>query len=87
MPRARQNPLGLPLPPKTEVVKAGAYGEHTHIWHPHKHVPICKSGFGRAKGNQSYSPSDAKFVTCYRCAKLGNMNLAAGRQVWEGPEE
>ena len=93
--RARRNPIGLPLapkpdlplPPGTQAVRIGATGGHTHIWHPDKEVPICESGLGRSGGDQTYYASNARFATCYRCVKLGSMNLAAGRPVWKGPRD
>ena len=89
MARARRNPIGLPAPEGTTLVRVGKYGKQTHIYHPVKHIAICKSGAGRAKGGQELYEVDPRkehgFVTCYRCAKLGELNLAAGRYIWKGP--
>jgi hypothetical protein len=82
MARARRNPIGLPVQRDVELVRVGD-GEHTHVLHPSKMVHICESGVGR--GAKDLHPTDATYVTCYRCSKLAAMNLAAGRPAWMGP--
>lgn len=84
MGRARRNPIGLPLPPSTTLVRAGA-GHHTHILNPKTGHTLCESGLGRAGGQQELFVSNARQATCYRCVKLAQMNLAAGREPWESP--
>ena len=98
MARARRNPIGLPVPEGTTLVRVGPYGQQTHIFHPVKGIPICKSGAGRAKEPQDLylvEPSGSRespalehgFATCYRGAKLAELNLSAGREVWQGPRD
>lgn len=84
MGRARQNPIGLPLPPSATLVRVGA-GGHTHILNPQTGWHLCESGLGRSGGHQQLYRSNATQATCYRCVKLAQMNMAAGRQPWEGP--
>jgi hypothetical protein len=82
MSRARQNPIGLPLPVSVRLVRAGS-GEHTHILNPKTGQTLCRSGFGRSGGQQKLFASNANHVTCYRCVKLAQMNEAAGREPWD----
>lgn len=42
---------------------------------------LCRSGAGRAKSGQVLTVTGAKHATCYRCAKLGALNMAAGRSA------
>lgn len=87
MPRLRLNPLGFTLQPsqaRGNVIRVGQ-GLHTHLLNPKTLLPICESAKGRAKQKQTVFRSDAKVVTCYRCSKLAEMNVQAGRAPWEGP--
>lgn len=84
MSRARRNPIGLVLPPGTQLVRVGN-GEHTHVFNPKTGHTLCESGLGRAGGQQRLFQANARQATCYRCVKLAKMNLAAGREPWEGP--
>ena len=85
MPRIRLNPLGFTLKSNDgRLVRIGS-GQHTHLLSPRTLTPICESGAGRAKEKQSLYASDGKVVTCYRCSKLAEMNVQAGRAPWEGP--
>jgi len=94
MARARQNPIGLPAPSGVQVVRLGS-GEHTHVYSPKDKKVICNSGKNagrkaddgtdRRGGNQPVYKAEARFVTCYRCQKLAQINLEAGRQAWQGP--
>jgi len=68
MARARRNPIGLPASAGTVVVRAGT-GEHTHALR--NGGLLCGSG----RSPDLYE-SDAKFITCYRCIKLLEMNAA-----------
>lgn len=79
----RKNPWGLPV---GTVVRLGD-GKHTHILHPHTGDTLCRSGSGRAKEKQAITNAGGEQATCYRCAKLGSMNLEAGRKVWQGPRD
>lgn len=58
-------------------------GEHSHIYDPSTRHTLCRSAIGRAKSPQQLYKSDADQVTCYRCVKLAQMNLEAGRQADE----
>lgn len=98
MARARRNPIGLPVPEGTTLVRVGPYGQQTHIFHPKKGGVICQSGAGRAREPQDLylvEPRGSRrapvhrdgFATCYRCAKLAELNLAAGREIWQGPRD
>lgn len=68
MARARRNPIGLPASAGTVVVRAGT-GEHTHALR--YGGLLCGSG-----DSPDLYESDAKFITCYRCIKLLEMNAA-----------
>jgi hypothetical protein len=94
MSRARRNPIGLPAPLGAQVVRVGS-GEHTHVYNGKGGV-LCNSGKGagrvgkygdRRGGEQTIYATDAHFVTCYRCQKLAQMNLEAGRDAWQGPQD
>lgn len=80
----RPPPPAPPLPGSTKVVTVGA-GLHTHIYNPNTRMVLCKSASGRAKEAQPLYLSQARNVTCYRCAKLATMNIEAGRKPHEGP--
>lgn len=88
MAAARRNPLGFPLTSMgagpVQVVRLGT-GEHSHLLNPKTKRPLCESGRGRAKAEQKLYKSDATVITCYRCSKLAQMNVDAGRAPWEGP--
>jgi len=101
MAKARLNPLGLPVSAGAPLVLVGPHGERTHLYSAKTGDVICKSGKNagryasganhqtvlaarREKGRKFY-PSDATEVTCYRCAKLASINIAAGRKPWVGP--
>jgi hypothetical protein len=81
--RARRNPIGLPTP-TAQLVRVGA-GLHTHIYNPATGHTLCESGLGRSGGEQQLFKSEAGQATCYRCTKLGSMNMSAGRDPWCGP--
>ncbi|MDP2734832.1 MAG: hypothetical protein Q8P12_01350 [bacterium] len=92
----RQNPIGLPIKAGQEILLVYiGDGEHTHVYHPGKHRALCNSGrnAGRKKADgtdnrgkaQEMYKSSAKFITCYRCAKLAAMNLNENRKAWDGP--
>ena len=70
-------------------MRVGKYGKQTHIYHPVKHIAICRSGASRAEEGQDFYEVDPRkehgFVTCYRCEKLGELNLHFGRPIWKGP--
>jgi hypothetical protein len=99
--RARLNPLGLPVPQGAPLVLVGPHGERTHLYSEKLRDVICKSGknagryasganrakalAARKKKGREFYPSDASEVTCYRCAKLAGINIAAGRKPWGVP--
>lgn len=82
--RARPNPIGLVVQPLLHLVRLGS-GEHTHVLNPNTGRTLCESGRGRAKATQPLFRSNARSITCYRCAKLARLNMEAGRQPWEAP--
>lgn len=94
MGKARQNPLGSPAVAGVTPVFLGS-GERTHVLHPDGHV-ICRSGKNAGKtgkhGDRRRKPqkifrSKSRYIDCYRCQKLMEMNLQAGRQPWQGKGE
>ena len=91
---ARRNPIGMPAPRGSAVVQIGEHGKHTHLFDPTTGGVICNSGknagrvgkHGDRRGKpQEVFASNAKFITCYRCQKLAQINIAAGRPAWKGP--
>lgn len=87
------------MPPGAQIVQIGPHGKKTHLFGGK--TVLCKSGKNagrykkdenrtaalkkrRAQKQQLY-PSRAQYVTCYRCAKLAEVNAAAGRKPWVGP--
>ena len=69
--RARGNPIGTALPAGATPIKVGR-GVFVHCSSPSGR-PLCGSGTGAVR------PSAAHYITCYRCQKLMQMNLADGR--------
>ena len=95
MAKARRNPIGAPAVQGTRVAYVGS-GDHTHVIHPGKMKAICNSGKNAGKvgklgdrrgGPQTITPSNANFVTCYRCQKLMSLNMDEGRLPWQGRNE
>jgi hypothetical protein len=92
--KAKRNPLGRSFPGVT-VVTVGN-GTLTHIWHPVKRQHLCGSGInaGRIKDDgtdnrgkaQDFYRSKAKYITCWRCEKLGMMNESEGRAAWQSED-
>ncbi len=94
MAKARKNPLGIYLPGVIPVIVG--QGKFVHIYHPTEHVHLCRSGKNAGKPPASGAPdlrgtreqiyyrSQAKNITCWRCCKLGYMNLREGRPAWKG---
>ena len=89
---ARANPLGT-LVPGVLIVRVGI-GKMTHILHPKRKMHLCNSGKNAGnkkadgKDNRGTKPveifkTDSKYVTCYRCQKLAEMNTAEGRAPWQ----
>ncbi len=93
--KAKRNPLGRPFEGVTAVVVGN--GTLTHIWHPKKQRHLCGSGVnaGRVKEDgtdnrgkdQSIYRSNAKYITCWRCEKLGRMNESEGRKAWQSEKD
>ena len=79
---ARQNPIGIAKPKGVLAVHLGR-GKLVHCFNPVKKGALCKSGAGRSRNKQPLFKSNAKFVNCYRCAKLMTMNTEAGRRADE----
>lgn len=83
---ARENPIGLRVS-DAQVVRVGK-GMHTHLLDPARGAHLCRSGFNAGKrGGSGTAPvyratPRATVVTCYRCIKLAEINLAAGRKAW-----
>lgn len=84
---ARPNPIGLRVD-GGQVVRVGE-GLHTHLLDPYRGAHLCRSGFNAGKRGGSgaspeYRPTPrATVVTCYRCIKLAQINMDAGRKPWE----
>jgi len=78
--KARSNPIGMKKPPGVTAVRIGE-GKMVHCYSPDLGT-LCESGKGRALVPQDLYSSGAKFINCYRCAKLMTMNLEAGRKAW-----
>lgn len=78
MPRAKLNPIGMEAPDGVVIVRAGKEGEFTHILNPNDpkygRVHMCRSGIKHGNVPKLYR-STGRFVTCYRCAKLAQINL------------
>lgn len=79
MAKARSNPLGMLQRDSAIVVRLGS-GEHTHFLKEEAEQTLCESGRGRAKKKQQIFKSNATFATCYRCIKLAQINVEAGRR-------
>ena len=84
MARAKRNPYGG-LFPGVVVVRVGN-GERTHILGADG-THLCRSGINAGAPGSRSKPlvfrSKGKFVDCYRCTKLGTINVKAGRQADE----
>lgn len=86
--QAKSNPLGHDFGSPYTIVRIGN-GQQTHLWNPETQHAICGSGTnaGRytlegeraASKPQTFYRSDAQYVTCWRCMKLGEMNLKMGK--------
>ncbi len=82
MSRARRNPMGAPKPPGVTAVRLGG-GDLVHCLNPKTRHTLCRSGAGRARSVQPLYKTGAKYINCYRCAKLMTMNVEAGRRADE----
>jgi hypothetical protein len=79
---ARQNPIGIAKPKGVVAVHLGR-GKLVHCFNPATKGTLCRSGAKRSRNKQPLFKSNAKFVNCYRCAKLMTMNMEAGRRADE----
>lgn len=75
--RAKLNPLGLQV--DAQLVRVGQ-GKHTHLYNPRTRLHACRSGVNAGRGGPSGAipelhPVDSRRITCYRCAKLAQMNM------------
>lgn len=68
------------------LVRVGLEGEHTHIYDPETGAHLCRSGIKKGKVPPLYQ-SDAKYVTCYRCQKLAEINRRKGVKMIRPPAE
>jgi hypothetical protein len=73
---------GMKVPLAVKVVLVGKRGTRTHIYDPSQESGVlCSSGTRSPTGetgNQNMPElyeSEAQFVTCTRCQKLGTMNM------------
>lgn len=78
----RPKNVGMPVPRAVTVVQVGKEGTRTHIHDPRIFGGVlCSSGTRSPKGESGNRNepelfvSDAQFVTCTRCQKLGTMNM------------
>jgi hypothetical protein len=60
-------------------VLVGKLGKFTHLYDPNTGMHACKSGINAGRGGPSgASPAlyatNARRITCYRCAKLAEIN-------------
>lgn len=87
---ARRNPLGLEAPPGIQLVQVGEHGKFVHMYDPVSKMHACKSGKNAGRGGKSGAmlnperplklyKAKSKNITCYRCAKLLEMNLKSGK--------
>lgn len=74
---ARENPLGLPVPKEVTLVRVGKEGQFTHIYNPQTGAHLCRSGIKHGRIPTLYR-SNGRELTCYRCAKLAQINARAG---------
>lgn len=88
--KAKSNPRGLHAQPQALpttqwnldrpiLVLVGKHGKFTHLYDPVLGTHACQSGKNAGRGGPSGArpelyPTDAKTITCYRCAKLALMN-------------
>ena len=88
--QARTNPRGLHAQPQglpttswnldePILVLVGKHGKFTHLYDPVLGTHACQSGKNAGRGGPSGAkselyPTEAKTITCYRCAKLALMN-------------
>lgn len=92
MGRAKRNPIGRLFADTIPVV----IGNRTlvHIYHPKDQIHICLSGKNagrpptsgkdrRGEKEFEYYRSNAKYITCWRCIKLGVLNESEGRRAWD----
>ena len=79
--RPQREAMKVPL--SVEVVRVGPQGRRTHIFDPNQPGSVlCGSGTRSPNGQTGNRnvpelyDSEAQFVTCVRCQKLGKMNMA-----------
>jgi hypothetical protein len=89
---ARRNPEGLPAPAGIQLVQVGEHGKFVHMYDPVAKMHACKSGKNAGRGGKSGAmvngdkplklyATKSRNITCYRCAKLAEMNLKSGRKL------
>ena len=93
MAKAKKNPIGRYF--KGVIPVLIGRGTLVHIYHPFDERHICNSGKNagrpprdgevdqRGQKEVAYYKTRAKYITCWRCLKLGVMNEKAGREAWD----